>query len=176
MLFAQAGDSRPPYHAYSYMAAAGLLSPSEAGSARRHAAAATLFALRAHAAAGACGLRVRAGVHSGPVTSGLVGRLRARFCLFGDTVNTASRLEAAGVSGCVQASRSTWRLAGLPDALSPQERRLQLKGKAGALDACLLRADAPEAAQADAALQAQLALYDDGGGDEPPPPTSDALQ
>ena len=57
-----------------YMAAAGLLSPSEAGSARRHAAAAALFALRAHAAAAACGLRVRAGVHSGPVTSGLVGR------------------------------------------------------------------------------------------------------
>ena len=66
-----------------YMAAAGLLSPSAAGSARRHAAAATLFALRAHAAAAACGLRVRAGVHSGPCSSGLIGRLRARFCLFG---------------------------------------------------------------------------------------------
>jgi len=89
-------------------------------------------------------------------------------------VNTTSRLEAAGVPGCVQLSRSSWRLAGLPDALSPQERRLQLKGKAGALDACLLHAAGPEAAQAEAVLKAQLELYDDAeptkdgqaGGDE----------
>ena len=148
-----------------YMAAAGLLSPTAAGSARRHAAAATLFALRVHAAAGACGLHVRAGVHSGPCSSGLVGRLRARFCLFGDTVNTASRLESQGVPGCVQLSRSTWRLAGLPDALSPEERRVQLKGKAGALDACLLDAGSPEAEQADAVLEAQLKLYDDENTD-----------
>jgi class 3 adenylate cyclase len=90
--------------------------------------------------------------------------LRARFCLFGDTVNTAARLEAAGAPGCVQLSRSCWRLAGLPDALSPLERRLQLKGKADALDACLLAADAPEAVQAEAALEAQLLLYDDDTG------------
>ena len=178
-----------------YMAAAGLLSPTAAGSARRHAAAATLFALRVHAAAAACGLHVRAGVHSGPCSSGLVGRLRARFCLFGgtsighppgtmqrfvlsrlvlrpcraraDTVNTTSRLESQGVPGCVQLSRSTWRLAGLPDELSPEERRVQLKGKAGALDACLLRAGSPEAEQADAVLEAQLRLYDDENTDEP---------
>ena len=61
-----------------YMAAAGLLSQR-----RQHAAAALAFGLRAHGAARACGLRVRVGVHSGPVTSGLVGRVRARFCLFG---------------------------------------------------------------------------------------------
>ena len=146
------------------MAAAGLLSPFEAGSARRHAAAAALFALRAHSAAAECGLAVRAGVHSGPVTSGLIGRLRARFCLFGDTVNTASRLEAAGVPGCVQLSRSSWRLAGLPDELCPHERRLQLKGKAGALDACLLHAASREAEQAEAVLRETLRLYDDDGG------------
>ena len=67
-----------------YMAAAGLLSQR-----RQHAAAALAFGLRAHGAARACGLRVRVGVHSGPVTSGLVGRVRARFCLFGGACRCA---------------------------------------------------------------------------------------
>jgi class 3 adenylate cyclase len=136
-----------------YMAAAGLLSLPRA---RQHAAAALLFALRAHDAARACGLRVRVGVHAGPVTSGLIGRLRARFCLFGDTVNTASRLEASGASGCVHASRAVWRLAGLPEEALPEARRVLLKGKAEGLDACLLDAASPAADEAAQLLHAQL--------------------
>ena len=60
------------------MVCAGMLPRLEA-----HASAVLLFALHAHGAATAAGLRVRAGVSSGPATSGLVGRLRARFCIFG---------------------------------------------------------------------------------------------
>uniref|UniRef100_A0A7S3VTA0 Guanylate cyclase domain-containing protein n=1 Tax=Dunaliella tertiolecta TaxID=3047 RepID=A0A7S3VTA0_DUNTE len=58
---------------------------------------------------------LRIGMHTGPVTSGIAGRKCPRFCLFGDTVNFAARMESTCLAGMIHVSQATWEALGPPD-------------------------------------------------------------
>lgn len=56
------------------------------------------------------GLSARIGIHAGPVLSGVLGTLRGRFHVFGETVIVAEEMEATGVPGKIQVSERAMEL------------------------------------------------------------------
>ncbi|XP_036031521.1 guanylate cyclase D [Onychomys torridus] len=119
----------------AYMVASGL--PRRNGS--RHAAEIANMALDILSYAGNFRMRhapdvpicVRAGLHSGPCVAGVVGLTMPRYCLFGDTVNTASRMESTGLPYRIHISRSTVQtLLSLDEGYMIDVRgQTELKGK-----------------------------------------------
>jgi guanylate cyclase len=90
-----------------YMVAAGVPTPRP-----DHARALALMALDMLDDEGVAGLglELRIGINSGPVVAGVIGRKRFLYDLWGDAVNTASRMESHGAPGRIQITRPTYEL------------------------------------------------------------------
>ena len=122
----------------AYMAAGGL--PVQSAEAARNTVLAALemqqfiTARKAEKARqGETAFAMRAGIHSGHVVAGIVGVKKFQYDIWGDTVNTASRIESKSEAGQVNISRSTWeQIKDDPQFTCTPRGRIAIKGKGAA--------------------------------------------
>lgn len=119
----------------AYMAAGGLHKPRTANAADVVSAALEMQHFieeryKIKDAKGEPAFEMRVGIHTGPVVAGIVGVKKFQYDLWGDTVNTASRVENAGEVGRVNISQATYELLKADPQFSFESRgKIDVKGK-----------------------------------------------
>ena len=73
-------------------------------------------------------IKIRVGIHSGEIVAGVIGKKRFAFGLFGDTVNTANRMQSHGLPEKIQVTRETYALLKKDFLLEPRGK-IDVKGK-----------------------------------------------
>ena len=131
-----------------YMVAAGVPTPRpDHAPALAHMALEMLEAMRTNDDIRHLGLELRIGINSGPVVAGVIGRKRFLYDLWGDAVNTASRMESHGTPGRIQITRPTYELVASEFVCEPRGT-VAIKGK-GEVEAWYLVRSKGDAARND---------------------------
>jgi adenylate cyclase len=113
----------------AYMVAGGLPEPtSDHANAVADLALDMLKVARRHFLSDDEPVKLRIGMDSGPVIAGVIGRRKFIYDLWGDTVNTASRMESHGIPGCIHVTERTRALLGDRYTFSDPQR-IRVKGK-----------------------------------------------
>lgn len=139
---AQSGVDKIKTMGDGYLAVGGLSGDARSGAIAVGALAFELMAfIDRHPPLGGKTLRLRVGIHSGPLIAGVIGDTRVSYDIWGGTVNVAQRMEAHGEPGRIQVSAAFRALAG--DAFCYEERgETEIKG-AGAMATWWLRPARP---------------------------------
>ena len=81
-------------------------------------------------------IKLRIGINSGPAISGVIGKSKFAFDVWGDTINTAARLESYGTPDCIHMSKNTFDLVNYKDS-NIERKTIQIRGK-GLMDTILV--------------------------------------